>query len=110
MIAPQIPIDGLADMMEGFEVTMTYSKPYTNPEWNTTAYADYVVNNAKYDWNAMCAPGVAFENCISTNVDEEMKSDEAFTFCIDYCFKDQPPAHIHPDVSAQATRERAGGR
>ena len=58
MIAPQIPVPGLADMLEGFEVTLTYNKPYDKPEWNTTEYGEYVANNAKYDWNAMCTPGV----------------------------------------------------
>merc|ERR1719201_2172890 len=103
MIAPQIPIDGLADMMEGFEVTLTYSKPYTNPEWNTTAYGDYVANNAKYDWNAMCAPGVSFEDCISTHYEAVMGTDEALTFCIDYCFSDQQPSHLKPAPSLAPT-------
>merc|ERR1719160_1762493 len=103
MIAPQIPIDGLADMMEGFEVTLTYSKPYTNPEWNTTAYGEYVANNAKYDWNAMCAPGVDFVNCISTHYEAVMGTDEALTFCIDYCFSDQQPSHLKPAPSLAPT-------
>merc|ERR1719421_2263411 len=52
MLAPQIPVPGLADMLEGFEVTMSYNTPYDRPTWNDTDYGAHITSSAvKYEWN-----------------------------------------------------------
>merc|ERR1719326_1356823 len=90
---------------------MTYYKPTGKPSWMTDSYATYVTGEeAKYDWNAVCSPGVDFEHCISTQFqeDESLKKEEALSFCIDYCFEDDTPAILtpeptFPDVTLQPT-------
>merc|ERR1719247_2525156 len=85
VLAAQLPVKDLADMLESLEVTMKYYKSDDDP--NKT---HYVTEKTLYDWNAKCHDGVDFENCISTNRREKMEVDHTFEFCIDYCFEATP--------------------
>jgi hypothetical protein len=94
MLAPQLPVPGLAGMLEGLEVTMSYGEPSDTPDW--LAARQVATSSAEYAWNAKCKDGVNFENCISSNYREVMGKDSALEFCIDYCFADAMPAKLTP--------------
>merc|ERR1719487_1722277 len=84
-------------MIEGLEVTFAYDKPGEKDEPDWMKRTDEAIAKAPYEWNAKCKEDVApFESCISTGYQEVMKTDEAFTFCIDYCFSDDAPGVLTP--------------